>query len=168
MLCWLHREDVQGLGPADLVLAALEIFSNEVEENCGLVLQRSKTEVFSWDGGLPAGTPDGLVRAGQTVAGQWEPGMICYGVPIGTDSYVQHMLSEKVSEVAREVETVCEVLQEEHQALWTVLRSSISQKLDYWLTLVYPSQVRAAAQRMDNGHYSNGGDEQVGGNGYST
>ena len=30
-----------------------------------------------------------------------------------------------------------------------VLRSSVSQKLDYWLTLVYPSQVRAAAQRMD-------------------
>ena len=114
-----------------------------------MVLQKSKTEVFSWDGSLPAGTPDGLVRAGQEVAGQWEPGMICYGVPVGTDNYVEQKLEEKISEVVSEVETVCEVLEEEHQALWTVLRSSISQKLDYWLTLVYPSQVFAAAQSMD-------------------
>ena len=137
------------LGPAELVPVALEMFSREVEEKCGLVLQRSKTEVFSWDGNLPAGTPDGLVRAGQEVAGQWEPGMICYGVPVGTDNYVEQKLEEKISEVGSEVETVCEVLEEEHQALWTVLRSSISQKLDYWLTLVYPSQVLAAAQSMD-------------------
>ena len=51
--------------------------------------------------------------------------------------------------MATEVDTVCEVLQGEHQSLWTVLRSSISQKLDYWLTLVYPSLVRTAAERMD-------------------
>ena len=30
-----------------------------------------------------------------------------------------------------------------------MLRSTISQKLDYWLTLVYPSQVKAAAEKMD-------------------
>ena len=127
----------------------LEVFSRAVEGNCGLVLQRTKTEVFSWEGRLPAGTPPDLVRAGNGVAGQWEAGMTCYGVPVGSDNYVQQMLEEKVFEVAREVETVCSVLQEESQALWTVLRSSISQKLDYWLTLVYPSQVRAAAERMD-------------------
>ena len=78
--------------------------------------------------------------------------MICYGIPVGTDVYVQHKLDEKVAEVAGEVSTVCEVLQEEHQSLWTVLRSSISQKLDYWLTLVYPSlvMVMAAAEKMDS------------------
>ena len=31
-----------------------------------------------------------------------------------------------------------------------MLRSSISQRLDYWLTLVYPSQMKKAAARMDN------------------
>ena len=127
----------------------LEVFSRDVEEMCGLVLQRNKTEVLSWDGSLRAGTPPGLVRAGETVDGQWEPGKICYGIPVGTDVYVQHKLDEKVTQVATEVDTVCEVLQEEHQSLWTVLRSSISQKLDYWLTLVYPSLVRTAAERMD-------------------
>ena len=75
--------------------------------------------------------------------------MICYGIPVGTDCYVQHMLDTKVAEVAKEVDAVSLVLQEERQAMWTVLRSSISQKLDYWLTLVYPSQVRKAAEDMD-------------------
>ena len=112
----------------------LEVFSRTVEGNCGLVLQRTKTEVFSWEGRLPAGTPPDLVRDGNGVTGQWEAVMTCHGVPVGSDNYVQQMLEEKVFEVAREVETVCSVLQEESQALWTVLRSSISQKLDYWLT----------------------------------
>ena len=78
------------LGPPDLVLAALDIFSREVEENCGLVLQRTKTEVFTWAGTLPANTPPGLVKAGVMVGETWQPGMICYGVPVGTDSYVTH------------------------------------------------------------------------------
>ena len=72
-----------------------------------------------------------------------------YGVPVGTDNYVTHMLNEKVNELTYEVETICQVLEGERQALWTVLRSSISQKLDYWLTLVYPSLVKDAAKRMD-------------------
>ena len=76
--------------------------------------------------------------------------MICYGIPVGTDRYVTHKLEEMVTEIAGEVDLVCEVLQDEHQALWAVLRSSVSQKLDYWLTLVYPSQVREAAEKMDS------------------
>ena len=31
-----------------------------------------------------------------------------------------------------------------------MLRSSISQRLDYWLTLVYPTQMKRAAEKMDN------------------
>ena len=33
--------------------------------------------------------------------------------------------------------------------LWTVLRQSFNQRLDWWLTLVYPSLIREAARRMD-------------------
>ena len=57
------------IGPAELTVAALEMFSNLVEENCGLVLQRSKTEVFSWDGELPVNTPPGLVKVGEMING---------------------------------------------------------------------------------------------------
>ena len=98
------------LGPPELVFQVLGRFIADVEEHCGLLLQRTKTEVFSWDGILPAATPRGLVRAGAVVSGQWEPGMVCYGVPVGTDSYVHHMLELKVSKVAKEVETICQVL----------------------------------------------------------
>ena len=135
------------IGPPDTAYATLETFSREVHDNCGLDLQRSKTEVFNRSDNT---TPrNGLVSAGAKVNGQWEPGMLCYGVPIGTDKYVQYMLNLKVTEIEQEVEAISLVLEEERQALWAVLRSSISQKLDYWLTLVYPSLVQEAAARMD-------------------
>ena len=137
------------VGPPVSVFQVLERFAAQAEEKCGLFLQKTKTEVFTWDGSLPPGTTPGLVRAGAVVSGQWEPGLICYGVPIGTDTYVHTKLEEKVSEVAREVGTVAKVLQDERQAMWSVLCSSTSQKLDYWLSLVYPSQVRPAAEGMD-------------------
>ena len=137
------------LGPTELTFAALDRFTKEVEEHCGLVLQRSKTEVFTWLGELPACTPPDLVRAGTLVGGKWEAGMICYGVPVGTDSYVCHMLDSKVNELTEEVNTICQVLEGERQSLWAVLRSSTSQKLDYWLTLVYPSLMKSAAAKMD-------------------
>ena len=42
------------------------------------------------------------------------------------------------------------LLETEKQTLWAVLRSSLCQQLDYWLQLCYPSDVLAAAERMDN------------------
>ena len=44
---------------------------------------------------------------------------------------------------------MCVILKDERQALWTVLRSSISKKLDYWLSLMYPSLMRKVAEEMD-------------------
>ena len=41
------------------------------------------------------------------------------------------------------------VLNEERQSSWTILRLSLAQKLDYWLQLCYPSNVRVAAEKMD-------------------
>ena len=91
---------------------------------------------------LPKSTPPGLVQAGTTVSGKWEPGFICYGVPIGSDVYVSHMLNVKMDEIEKEAEQVVTVLEDEKQALWSTLRSSLSHKLDYWLTLCYPSHTR--------------------------
>ena len=41
------------------------------------------------------------------------------------------------------------VLAGERQALWSVLKWSISQQFDYWLQLCYPSQVKEAAEVLD-------------------
>ena len=137
------------MGPPEVVFPALEKFAKDVEEKCLLVWEKTKTEVFSWDGVLPPSTTPGLARAGSLVNGQFEPGFVCYGVPVGTEKYVNHMMNLKVEEVSSGAKNSCKVLGGEKQALWTVLRMSLSQQLDYWLQLCYPSQVLAAARKMD-------------------
>ena len=87
--------------------------------------------------------------AGAEVYGVFEPGFICYGIPVGTDNYVQHMMNKKVDRVAQGAKNCCMVLVDENQSLWTVLRLSLSQQLDYWLQLCYPTHIKAAAERMD-------------------
>ena len=42
------RDDGYHIGPAEAVIEALENFSSKVEQNCGLVLQRSKTKVLDF------------------------------------------------------------------------------------------------------------------------
>ena len=136
-------------GPSDVVLAALERFERGLLERCGLVLQRAKTEVFSWDGVMPREFPPEMVQAGKEVDGEFLPGFICYGVPVGCDAYVRHMLNEKVEEVAMKAEKAVKVLRGERQALWSVLKWSLSQQFEYWLQLSYPSDVKEAAAALD-------------------
>ena len=71
-------------------------------------------------------------------------------MPIGTDAYDSAMLDLKIRELETEVRHMSGVLESSRQSLWVMLRSSISQRLDYWLTLVYPSQMKRAAEKMDN------------------
>jgi hypothetical protein len=75
--------------------------------------------------------------------------MLVYGIPVGSDRYVASMLDRKVEEVADSAAKSVQVLQGEPQALWTVLRLSIQQQFGYWLALVHPTQVAAAAARVD-------------------
>ena len=82
--------------------------------------------------------------------GRWEPGWIVYGCPMGTDAYVAHMLDKKVEELAEGAKRACEVLEEESQALWAVLRLSLQQQFGYWISLVHPTQVAGAADRVDS------------------
>ena len=143
-------DDLFVVGPADIVFPALEVFWHEVEVECLLKLERSKTEVFSWTDKLPESTPPGLALAGCMVEGHFQPGFMCYGIPIGTPGYVKHQLSLKVQEVAKEVQEIVKVLEGEGQAMWTIARSSTAMKLDYQLSLCYPSDIREAAIDMDN------------------
>ena len=56
------------------------------------------------------------------VEGVFQPDFICYGIPVGSKSYVKPHLSLKVQEVAREVGEVLTTLEGEGQAIWTVAR----------------------------------------------
>lgn len=143
-------DDGYFLGPKEVVFQALNEFSMEVHRSCGLVLQVTKSEVYNSSGVMPSEAPVGFVKAGAMVMDEFQPGFLCYGVPIGTDEYVIAMLDLKMKELEDEVENMYNVLESSRQSMWAMLRSSISQRLDYWLTLVYPSQMKKAAARMDN------------------
>ena len=91
-----------------------------------------------------------MKRTGVQVGEQWLKGFVCYGIPVGTSEYVKHMLGEKVNELQEEVDRVREVLGEEDaQAVWCILKCSLAQKIDWHLSLCYPTDIRDAAQRMD-------------------
>ena len=142
-------DDLYAVGPPDVLFPALERFWREVELVCQLVLERSKTEVFSWQE-LEEELPMELTRAGTIVDGQFEPGFICYGIPVGSRAYVRHHLHLKVLDVTREVEQVFDTLEGEGQAIWTVARSSTLMKLDYHISLCYPSDMVEASKEMDS------------------
>ena len=141
-------DDLYCVGPPEILFQAVERFWSEVEQECRLVLERNKTEVFSWQE-LEEELPMQLRRAGTMVNGQFEPGYICYGIPVGSRAYVRHHLHLKVLEVAGEVEQVLETLEGEGQSIWTVARASTLMKLDYHISLCYPSDMVEAAKEMD-------------------
>ena len=47
-------DDITAIGPANIVFGAVEAFGREVRERCLLHWERTKTEVFTWAGVLPA------------------------------------------------------------------------------------------------------------------
>ena len=106
--------------------------------------------MFAWHGVLPPYSIPGMPLAGQEMNGRFEPGMLVYGVPIGTGQYVESMKEVKTEEIVKEAMQACKVLAEENQSLWTTLRLSTQQKLDYWLMLLHPTQVQTAAAKIDS------------------
>ena len=96
----------------------------------------------------------GMKRAGVALEGGFAPGFLCYGIPIGSREYVGHMLDEKAQEVVREVEEITEILAEDSQALWVVLHRSLAHKMDYHLSLCYPSDIKPSATYLDSVFWS--------------
>ena len=93
------NDDGYAIGPASILFPAIANFAREVKEKHLLELQVQKTEVFSWDGLLPPQAPPNMKVAGVSMEGSFFPGMVVYGIPVGTDKYVQHMLEEVVNDM---------------------------------------------------------------------
>ena len=143
-------DDGYAVGPKEVVIAAVKKFAAEVEEQCLLRLQWSKTEIFSWDGVLPAGCPAGISRAGEESIEGFRPGFLCYGVPVGTPEYASSQLWERARKISKDAKKTVDVLRGERQAIWAALKWSISQRFDYWCQLSYPSDLRPAAAWLDS------------------
>ena len=115
------------------------MFAVEVREQCMLQLEWSKTELFSWDGVLPAGCPEGITLAGEDAQEGFRPGFLCYGVPVGTPEYATSQLWGRARKIVADAKKTVEILGGERQALWAALKWSISQRFDYWCQLSVPS-----------------------------
>ena len=86
-------DDVNLLGPAQVVLPAFAKFKVEVAERCDLLLRVDKSRLFTWEGDLPPGCPVDLPLA-EEVRGQFFRGFMCFGVPVGEDRYVRWKLQQ--------------------------------------------------------------------------
>ena len=82
------------MGPAEVVLPAVEKFEREVKLRCSLTLQWSKSKMFCQEGEVPENAPTGLVLAGENVNGDFLRGLMVFGVPVGTDQYVSFKLND--------------------------------------------------------------------------
>ena len=142
-------DDIFVIGPPDVLFPAMERFWQAVAETCLLKLESTKTQVFTWSGQLPWNAPAEYPRAGTVVDGEFLPGFLCYGIPVGTPGYVRHHLAAKVQQVGREVTEIVNVLEGEGQAIWTIARASTAMKLDYHLSLCYPTDMEDAAKYLD-------------------
>ena len=53
---------------------------------CGLVLQKNKADLLSWDGALPWEAPAAMVLAKLEVETEHLSGFLCYGMSVGNIS----------------------------------------------------------------------------------
>ena len=68
-----------------------------------------------------------MVLAGVEVDGDYLPGFLCYGVPVGCEGYAKVMLEEKVEKIAEAAERAVKVLADERHALCEQLLNVHSQ-----------------------------------------
>ena len=142
------NDDGYIVAPLAVAKQALGTFKDSLRERCGLHLQEEKTELYS-RGGLDDAELGGMKRAGVETEAGWVPGFVCYGIPIGSKEYVHYKLQEKAEEVAKEVEEISDILAGDSQALWVTLHRSMAHKMDYHLSLCYPSDIRPVMEFLD-------------------
>ena len=143
------HDDVFAQGPANTVIPAVEKFAKSIWERCHLKLQWSKSHIFSWDGALPEGTPEGVELAGKIIDGVFEVGFDCYGVPMGTDKFVTSELMVLAKEIAADAKKARELLSPHKQALWSTLRLSTAQRFQFLCQHVHPSLCEPVADWLD-------------------
>ena len=69
----LIMDDAYGVGPGHVLFPAIMRFEERIRRECGLVLQRTKCEVFSWSGVMPVNPIPGFTLAGTMVEDTFQP-----------------------------------------------------------------------------------------------
>ena len=146
------NDDGYAIGPAEVVFPAVERFRAAIREHCGLNLRLSKSLVNTSTGEMPPGAPEGMELAGTRAeeGGPWLSGFRCYGVYIGSDTYVRHMLRKEAEQICSDIDKVMLLLRQDSQAAWILLSSAMAHQLDYSLTLQYPRDMLESARMVDS------------------
>ena len=76
-------------------------------------------------------------------------GSSSYGIGIGSDAYVNAYLTSIEEDIKEVAKKTCSLLEDDLQAKWTFLTSSIGQKLTYHQSLQYPSDMWPHVERLD-------------------
>ena len=142
-------DDTYAIGPPEVVLPAVQRYSEDIWARANLQLQWTKTKMYSLTADLPDFTPPGITLAGEDVDGVFERGVIVYGVPVGSSAYVTQKLRERASVIAADARRIAEVLRSDRQALWSALRLSMSQRFGYLQQHVAPSLTEPVARELD-------------------
>ena len=100
--CRAGADDIFALGPAEVVLAAVENLEREIKARCSLTLQWSKSKMYCREGNVPETAPAGLVLAGEQVGEEFLRGLMVFGVPVGSDEYVEFKLNEVVENIIQD------------------------------------------------------------------
>ena len=82
-----------------VLVVAIIRFEERIKRECGLVLQRTKCEVFSWSGVMPDNPIPGFTLAGTMVEDIFQPGFICEGAQ--TDEYVEATMDGRRGEYVK-------------------------------------------------------------------
>ncbi|KAJ1636638.1 hypothetical protein T492DRAFT_861422 [Pavlovales sp. CCMP2436] len=119
----------------------------------GLVVQPSKCECWIDEAHIASlDAHRGLVTLSHLLDGALtlHYGIMCYGVPIGSEEYVKLALASKCDEIASISNKLIATLSSSHkQQLWLLTLFSTARKFVYFACHCYPDQTRDACTRFD-------------------
>ncbi|KAJ1620620.1 hypothetical protein T492DRAFT_888355, partial [Pavlovales sp. CCMP2436] len=119
----------------------------------GLVVQPSKCECWIDEAHIASlDAHRGLVTRSHLLDGALTPhyGVMCYGVPIGSEENIKLALAGKCDEIASISNKLIATLSSSHkQQLWLLTLFSTARKFEYFARHCYPDQARDACTRFD-------------------
>ena len=131
---------------------ALKLFEERVKADCGLALNRSKSEFYIPS--LPVATQEApaMLRAGLAEGRDGgHRGVLCVGIPLGTDAYVEHVAQRKAAAAKSKITTILDqLLPSEPQAAQTLAYYCLCPLVDYLVQALPPRLARAMAADFDS------------------
>lgn len=142
-------DDVLAGGPKGTVIPAIRKFEQELYDRTRCKLQWEKCEYYAEEGDLPEDAPDGLTMGGVQTEDGFHRGVTVYGIPVGSEGYVQEALDRKVDNIVAEAKRTVKLLSGSRHSAWAAYKWSLVNQYDYWASLNYPRHSEPAARKLD-------------------